>query len=237
MFTKSSRENLESLFLRHGDVLDISTYIEKGEKPPYELLVKFMRGETDPPIDKESSTKLIQEKISSGEIKKGDFDIIICSSALRGRQTAELVRGLVDADIEVHPSDYLKEVKFPMDDITPEYYEQAKDMSEVRNKFIDSFLNGNIIDEGPVDVYKRANNFLTYLRRINKYTNRQPLFISHGFFARTLDLAISYQDEKFTDEQIAELMRKEFTQTKRPKPLGGFRLLSSSENTNIISII
>ncbi len=231
------RESLQASILRHGDVEGISTFVEQGKKPPYELYVKFMQGEVDPPIDEERTSKIIEDKIAKGEFKKENIDIIIHTPFLRGQQTAELLKKLLNLDVTTHASEYLREVKMPMDEVTPEFYEAAKDIKEVTNKFMDSFLSGKKVDEDVVDAYKRALTFLTYFRRIRKYTDKEPLFISHGIFSRFLNLAIDHQQENLDDEHIRKLVQDEFKQTKRPGVLGGSKLESSKEGTKIMSVI
>jgi len=237
MSERLQRESLEAPLLRHGDVEGISTFVEQGKKSPYELYVKFMRGEADPPVDEERTSKIIEDKIAKGELKKEDIDIIIHTPALRGQQTAELLKKLLGLDISTHASEYLQEVHMPMDEITPEFYEAAKDIKEVMGKFQDSFLGGKKVDEDVVDVYKRALTFLTYFRRIRKYTDKKPLFISHGIFSRFLNLAINHQQENLDDEQIRKLVQGEFKQTRRPGVVGGSRLESSKEGIKIMSVI
>lgn len=198
--------------------------IEKGEKPPYEEFIKFMKGEIDPPIDAETTKSLINQRTEEGRLSKKGFDIIICSPALRARQTSELIKKTIANPVPVHVSKYLREVNIPMDDITPEFYMQAKDIHEVRQKFMDSFLAGEKIDEDVIEVYRRAERFLTYFRRIRKWTGKTPLFISHGIFPRFLNLAIKHQGEDLDNDKIRIMVREEFAKTSRPGTLRGFRL-------------
>lgn len=233
----SPREYLESPLFRHGKVEGFSELIEAGKKPPYDEYIKFMRGEIDPPIDREATEELIQKKIETGELKKEDFDILICSPALRAKQTSELVKELLITEAPVHPSKYLREVITPMDDITPEFYEKAKDINEVRAKFFESLFNGKKVDEDIVDVYKRAERFLTYFHRIKKFTGKRPLFITHGIFSGFLELAINHQEEELNDEQIRNLVKEEFGKTTKRGTFEGFKLASGKEGTKIMGLI
>lgn len=230
------REYLESPLFRHGEIENLSKIIEKGEKPPYEDFIKFMEGKIDPPIDREATEKLIREKIKEGK-KRDNFDIIIYSPVLRAKQTAELIKEILELEIPIHPSKYLREINIPMDDITPEFYEQAKDIYEVRKKFLDHFLSGKKIDEDIVDVYKRAERFLTYFRRIKIFTNKRPLFITHGLFPRFLELATNHQGEKLSDDEIRTIIKEEFSKTKRPGVLEGFRITSTKEGSKLLDLI
>ncbi len=230
------RDYLESSIFRHGKIEKISKSIEAGKKPPYEEYIKFMQGEIDPSIDREETGELIQKKIEAGELKKENFDIIICSPALRARQTSGLVKELLGTDAPVHPSEYLREVKISMEDITPEFYEQAKDVHEVRKKFFESLLAGKKVDEDIVDVYKRAERFLTYLQRIKKFTNKKPLFIGHGIFPRFLELAINHQEENLNDDEIRNLIKEEFNKTTTYGTFKGLRIASGRGGSKIISL-
>ena len=158
---------------RHGKIERLSNLIEAGKKPPYDEYIKFMSGEIDPPIDEEETEKLIPRKLEAGELKKEDFDIIICSPALRAMQTSESVKKLLETDASIYPSKYLKGINVPTEDITPEFYEQAQDINAVRKKFFESMLSGKKVDEDIIDIFKRANRFLTYFRRIKKFTAKK----------------------------------------------------------------
>jgi broad specificity phosphatase PhoE len=232
----SPREYLESSMLRHGRIEGLSELIEAGKKPPYAEFIKFMQGETDPPIDEAATGELIQEKIRQGKLNKEDFDIIICSPALRARQTSELVKQLLTTDAPVHPSEYLREARIPMGDITPEFYEQAEDISAVRKKFFESLLEGKKVDEDVVDIYRRAERFLVYLRKIREFTAKKPLFISHGIFSRFLELAVNHQGEQLDDENVRNFMSEELSETKRHGTFEGFKLASTKEKPKIIGL-
>ncbi len=231
------RESLEAPFLRHGQIEELSKLIEKGEKPPYDVYLKFMKGEIDPPIDREETEKLIRKKIEEGKIKKEDFDIIICSPALRARQTSELVKTILGSEAEVHPSDYLREIKIPTEDITPEFYAQAENIEAVRKRFFESLMAGKKVDEDIVDVYKRVKRFLTYFHRIKRFTGKRPIFISHGLLPRFLEIAINHQGEDLSDDEIREIIKKEFARTVRRGTFEGIRLSSAEDGTKIIGVV
>lgn len=237
MMSINTRESLESPLLRHGVIEKLGPVIEKGGKPPYGDFINFMENKVDPPIDKEATRKIVEDKMKEGKINRNDFDIIICSPALRAKQTAELMNDVLGLDAEVHPSAYLREINIPMGEITPEFYGKAKDIYEVRKKFMESFLAGGKIDEDVVDVFKRATRFLTYLRRIRKLTDKKPLFVTHGIYSRFLNLAIDHEADKLKDDEIRDLIKKEFAQTARPGNLGGFELSSSEKGTKIVGLV
>jgi len=228
---------LETLILRHGNITGLSKIIEKGEKPPYEEFVRFMTGEIDPPIDRESTQSLIEQRIREGKLVKDGFDTIICSRALRAQQTSELIREVAGSSAPVRVSKYLREILIPMNEITPEFYAQAENIHEVRRKFMGSFLEGKKVDEDLVQIYRRAERFLTYFRRIGKHTNKTPLFVSHGIFSRFLDLAARHQEEEFSDDQIKTMVQEEFATTSRPGVLQGFKLFTSKEGQTILELI
>ena len=232
-----AREYLESTLLRHGDIAELSRYIERGEKPPYADFVKFVEGQFDPPVDEEATRNLIKAKFKNRQEGQASFDSIICSPALRAQQTAGLIRDELHLDSDIHPTQYLDEVKISMAQVTSEFYEKAKDIHEVRAKFMESFLNGEKVDEDIVDVFKRAREFLTYFRRVRKWTSHQPLLVTHSIFCRFIDLATRHEGEELTDEQIRALVQEEFSKTQRPGTLEGFRISSSPEGTKVLGVV
>lgn len=232
----SERNHIEVGIVRHGSIANLSSRIEKGEKPPYEDFKGLIEGIIDPPIDEEETREIIQNKIKEGKIGK-DINIIICSPTLRATQTAKLIKEIVGLDIPVHSHEYLREINLPMEDITPEFYEQAKDIYEIRKKILDSFLSGKKIDEDIVGAYHRAQRFLIYLRRIRRFTGKKPLFITHGIFARFLELAINHQEEELNDDQIKILVQNEFQKTSRPGVLEGFSVTNTQKGSEIVGLI
>ena len=236
MTERPGREVLESAVLRHGHIAELSALIESGQKPPYEKFVQFMQGDIDPPIDEEATVRTIEEKMQRGEYKKEDVDIIICSPALRARQTANALKRVVGEDVPTHPSKYLREIRVPMDDVTPEFYERAKDIVEVRQQFMASLLDGKKVDEDIVDAYRRAERFLVYFHRIRERTNKHPLFVSHGIFSRFLNLAIDHHGETLSDKDVRLLVQGEFHNTQRPGTLEGIRLSSTKTGVKILGV-
>lgn len=231
-----SREKFQASVLRHGFIAELGKEIEAGRKPPYENMRQFMEGEIDPPIDVEATKRVIEERVENGELRAGDFNVIIHSPALRATQTAELIRETLGPDAQLRPSEYLAEVKISMDSISPEQYDAAPSLHEVRRKFMDDFLKGAKVDEGPVDVYRRAQRFLEFFRKTRTLTNAKPLYVSHGIFSRFLQLAIEHQNENLTDEQVMNLVQQEFHNTQRPDVLGGIRVENTHEGTSIVSM-
>jgi broad specificity phosphatase PhoE len=198
------RESLEADIRRHGDIVGISEYAEKGEKPSYETFKRFIEGD-DFPIDEKRTEEIIKQAMERGEIKKDDFNVIICTTALRGEQTAEKINEVLGTNVPIRPLDRLREVKISFKDITPEIYDKADSIEEVREMYLQSFLNGKTINEGPIDVYRRAEGVIRYLQKIRSLTNAKPLFITHGIFSCVLELAIKHSKEKFKkDEEIID---------------------------------
>lgn len=231
------RDRLESSILRHGDVKDLSAAIERGEKPPYADFVDFMEGKTDPEVDTETTTELIRKKIAEGQMDKEDFDVIITSPAKRAQGTAETVNQVLGTDAAIRTSEYLKEVNLPMGSVTPEFYQGAKNINEVRKRALEAFLGGDKLDEDAVDAYRRAERFLVYERRIRKQTAKKPLFITHGIFLRILDLAMKHQEEELSDDQIRTMVKEEFAGTKRPGTFEGIRIESTEEGIKSVGIV
>jgi len=231
------REYLESSIVRHGEVENITTFMERGEKPNYETFLSYMNGEIDPPIDQETTSELIKKRVEAGELRKSDFDVIISAPALRAKQTAMGIKEITGSNAGIRTTDYLREVHIPMQTITSEFYASASDLSVVREKFLNSFFNGEKVDESVVDVFHRAQRFMEYLRKIKTLTSSKPLFVTHGIFARFLRLAIDNEDRELNEDQIQELVKQDFHQTPRPGTVGGIKLASTKEGTKIVGTI
>ncbi len=223
------RENLESDFRRHSKVENISKFIEKGQKPPYEVFKNFVEGNTDPQINRKGTEKMIREAVERGEIKEGDFNMMICSTAKRAEQTAGVINKSLQTNLPIRSTPRLLEGRFSFEDIPREVYEEAKDIHEVRKFYLESFLKGKKIDEGPVELYQRAQGVLRYFNKVKSLTEAKPLFISHGIFLRTLELAINHNQEKLDDQQVLELMQNELKDTPHPHVLGGLVVRSDKE--------
>ena len=102
-----------------------------------------------------------------------------------------------------------------MGSISAEFYEKAKNINEVRQEALEAFLRGAKIDESVLDVYRRAERFLVYVRRIRKMTAQKPQFITHWVFLRFLGLAMKHQGENLSDDKVRAMVLEEFKGTKR----------------------
>lgn len=231
------RDYLESSILRHGDIKDLSAVIEKGEKPAYKAFIDFMEGKTDPDIDIETTEKIIRKKIEEKQLGEEVYDVIISSPAKRAQATAGTVNTVLQTDKPIRISEYLREVKLPMDTISQEFYESAKNISEVRQKALEAFLAGDKLDEDALSTYRRAERFLIYLRRIRKQTMKKPLFITHGIFLRFLDLAMRHEGVNLPDDEAKAVIEREFKETKRRGTFEGMRIESNNEGIKSVGII
>ncbi|MFH1207594.1 MAG: histidine phosphatase family protein, partial [Patescibacteria group bacterium] len=204
---ENGREHMQADFLRHGMIDRLSAVIEANQKPDYNTAVDFIEGRIDPPIDVEASRQILQEKLEKDEITTQGINVIIHSQALRGTQTAELLRDVAQMNAQLRPTDLLREVNPPMSGVTREMYEAAPDWQAVRQMFMKDFLDGAKGNEDLVGAYRRAERFLVYLRRIRTQTKANPTFISHGMFSRFITLAMQHDGEDFNDDQVRELVR------------------------------
>ncbi len=233
----NEREKLESPIIRHGPVEGISKYIEEGEKPPYDLYVKFMEGKIDPPVDFEKTVRLIEEKIRSGKVNPESFDIIISSPFLRAVQTAELIKKLSGSRAKIITSEFLREPKISMSDITRDFYENAENIKQIISKFIESFLDGKKNDEDVVEIYRGAERFLKYLKEVKKRTSKNPIFITHGIKARFINLALNHERENLSDDKVKEIIKKELRDIRRPSVIEGYVLETTETGTNLKELI
>ncbi len=222
--------NLESHIRRHGPVSgNLSAYIENGKKPPFEDFKNFLEETIDPEVEKEKTKKIVQDIFERGEISKEDFDIIISSPALRTKQTAKIIKQISGLNEKIRTSELLREVKIPM--ISQEQYENAENVNEIRELYFKSFLEGNKLDESPIDVYRRAEKFLKYVRKIKNLTEKKPLFMTHWIFMKFLQLAINHNGEELSDEQVSNLIQDEFADTKRFGVVQGRKIAVTNKGT------
>ncbi len=235
---RNERESLQADILRHGMIENLSAMIERNQKPPYEVAVQHIEGTIDPPIDVEASRQILQDKLSRGEIKTNDINVIMHSTALRGKQTAELLAEEAHLSADLRPTDLLHEVHPSMDGISREMYDAAPDWQAVRRMFTENLFNGKIVDESIVDVYRRAERFLKFMRRIRTQTRANPAFVTHGMFSRFIDMAMQHEGEQLGDNQILELARADFARiATRPGTLSGMRVENTSTGSKKIETV
>ena len=118
--------------------------------------------------------------------------IIISSPYLRCLETAKEVNRAVEEKtgnkLEIIQSDYLKEVEFDTTLLSKEEYEVmiAKvGFMGVLDHYTQKWYEGESKTENVEDTYFRAKRFLTYLRRVRKWTKNDSVFIStHGWIGR-----------------------------------------------------
>ncbi|MFZ2253361.1 MAG: phosphoglycerate mutase family protein [Minisyncoccia bacterium] len=120
--------------------------------------------------------------------------ILISSPYLRCRQTAEEVSKIIEEKtgnkLEVIESDYLKEVEFDTTLLDEETYKTMIanpkiGFAGILDFYVEKWYNGNSKTENVDDTYFRAKRFLTYLRRVRKWTKNDSVFIStHGWIGR-----------------------------------------------------
>jgi broad specificity phosphatase PhoE len=230
------RSEISADVLRHGSIEGFSRLIEAGHKPDFDEYARLLRGEIDPPVDPEGTRDLLEQKIASGEITPSDVNVIIHSPARRATETAELLRNMLHPSAVLRPNRDLLEVNLSMEHISREEYEQAVDVRDIIKRVIDDFLHGTTVDETPAQTYRRAERFLTYLRRVRTLTKANPMFVTHGTFARILELAIHHQGEKLDDQNIEALLQRELLSTKRRGVLEGLRIQNTSEGSKVVTI-
>ena len=88
-----------------------------------------------------------------------------------------------------------------------------------------------------LDVYRRAERFLVYVRRIRKMTAQKPQFITHGVFLRFLGLAMKHQGENLSDDKVRAMVLEEFKGTKRRGTFEGLKIVANSEGIKSVGII
>jgi broad specificity phosphatase PhoE len=118
--------------------------------------------------------------------------IVISSPYLRCKQTAEEVTKIIEEKtgnkLDIIESEYLKEVEFDTTLLDQEAYQEMigkVGFMGVLDFYVEKWYAGNSKTENADDTYYRAKRFLTYLRRVRKWTKNDSVFVStHGWIGR-----------------------------------------------------
>jgi hypothetical protein len=232
--------------VRHGEIQDLGILIEHDQKPPYEDLIAFWRGESDPPINVMATNAIIECKITEGGLDLSRVNSVVTSDTLRARQTGELLARRVGlGKTAIHAVKYFNEVKLPIHVVSGEEYDKIATFSGVRNKVFGAFLKGlkeHQDDEGLVEAYKRALRAREYLKKVTVLApNTKPLIVMHGFFGRIFQIAVEHGHEQWTDEEIIQHLPEEFRKTARPGNISGMNVKvvvdKNHQRFEIVSII
>ncbi len=130
------------------------------------------------------------EKLSTEVLEK--VKLIISSPYLRCVETAQEVLNVIEEKtgnhLEIIQSEYLKEVEFDTTLLSSEEYKiliEKVGFMGVLDFYVEQWYEGKSKTENAEDTYFRAKRFLTYLRRLRKWTKNDSVFIStHGWIGR-----------------------------------------------------
>jgi broad specificity phosphatase PhoE len=230
------RDRIEVSVVRHGPAADnLSTLIERGEKPPYLDFKAYLEGTIEPSIEVEKTRRLIRDRIEKGELTPGAYNVLVPSVQVRARETATLLKQELKVQGDIQPLSLLSEVKIPM--ISERAYNAAQNIDEVRELYFDDFLNKSPSRgyETPRDVFRRAQKVLHHIDELRTQTPAEPIFVTHWIFMKFLQLSIIHSNESLTDEQVDEKIRVGFRNTKRFGVVQGFSITSTKNPSTFSS--
>jgi broad specificity phosphatase PhoE len=180
-------------FMRHGKPVVASENYGTDAMPfsEFEEAIDVQRS-MDLPLSDKGKDEIL--KSLEGETDLAEIKLILASPYLRTKQTAEVVAEYIASKtgnkLEVLVSDLLKEVEFDMDSLTEEEYNQiitSKGFMGVLDYYVENWLTGKQKTENIDDTYQRAHRFLTYLRRVRKWTKHDKVFVAtHGWTGRII---------------------------------------------------
>lgn len=182
-------------FMRHGKPVVASENYGTDNMPftEFEEAIDVKRS-MDLPLSEKGVGEILQSMESLDDAELAEIKIIFTSPYLRTQQTAETIAKHIKEktgnELDIHVVDLLKEVEFDMDALTEEEYNKLlaeKGFMGVLDFYVENWMNGRQQGENIDDTYQRAKRFLTYLRRVRKWTAHDKVFVStHGWTGRII---------------------------------------------------
>lgn len=136
--------------------------------------------------------------------------IIVHSSLRRARETARVIKNLLEERPQVLTSNYLSEVKFSLKDLlTQNEYENEKS-NLVRQRFIEGFIKNTLL-ETREEIFIRIKNLGQFLKKLEAGSNAKIICVSHSFFMKILQIYLI--DDRLFDSP--EILAKHFNPSQR----------------------
>ena len=189
------KKKFKVFFIRHGKPVVASENYGTDHMPfhEFEEAIDVARSMNLPLSEKGVEEILASLKNETHE-SLSNTKLIVSSPYLRTKQTAGIVSDYIfektGVRLDVNESELLKEVEFDKDALSQEEYEKLlaeKGFMGVLDHYVNNWMDGKQHSENIDDTYARAQRFLTYLRRIRKWTNHDTVFVStHGWTGRII---------------------------------------------------
>ncbi len=197
-------------FMRHGKPLVSSGEYGTDRMPFHEFASAIdVERSKDIPLSEEGVLEVLESMGSLSDTDLANIKIIFSSSFLRATQTAETIAKHIKSKLGnepiIHTVDLLKEVELDTDSLTEDAYNQMmseRGIAGILDFYTNKWINGLQHTENIDDSYQRAERFLTYLRRVRKWTAHDQVFVcTHGWIARIIKhIAEGGTVEGFVDE-------------------------------------
>lgn len=198
--TQSQEEEVGSVkfkvhFMRHGKPIVASENYGTDKMPfiEFEEAIDVKRS-MGLPLSEKGVEEILTSMNRLSDIELSEIKIIFSSPYLRTQQTAETIAEQIKKrtgnELDIHIVELLKEVEFDMNALTEEEYNKLlteKGFMGVLDFYVENWMNGRQKGENIDDTYQRAERFLTYLRRVRKWTSHDKVFVStHGWTGRII---------------------------------------------------
>lgn len=204
------KKKFKVFFIRHGKPVVASENYGTDHMPfhEFEEAIDVSRS-MELPLSEKGTQEILASLQQESAESLGNTKLLVSSPYLRTRQTAQVVADYIfdktGVRLDVNESELLKEVEFDKDALTEEGYKKIlaeKGFMGVLDTYVDNWMQGRQHAENIDDTYARAERFLTYLRRVRKWTSHDTVFVStHGWIGRIIKHVAEGGDKKgYVDE-------------------------------------
>lgn len=177
-------------FLRHGKLQ--LPYRDHSEMP-FSVLADLACEKLNPPIDAASTHNILMEMATKVPFEK--IEKIYHSPSPRAADTAQLIQAYIQGkngrDVVAQTVADLKEVSFDLRKIMPTA-PQKIDIKELNNRVLRAMAEDRA-DESLAGIQQRVHTVLEMIKN-QVERNDDALFISHDFFMRFLEVALTSCD-------------------------------------------
>lgn len=174
-------------FLRHGK-LELP-YRDHSEMP-FSVLADLASEKLNPPIDAAFTHNILMEMAAKVPFEK--IEKIYHSPSPRAADTAQLIQAYIKEkvakEVLMQPLSDLKEISFDLRKIMPTTPKKI-DIKELNTRVLQAMAEDRA-DESLVGIQQRVHNVLEMIKN-QVERNDDVLFISHDFFMRFLEVALT----------------------------------------------
>lgn len=191
----SEKKKFKVFFMRHGKPVVASENYGTNHMPfnEFEEAIDVARS-MNLPLSEKGAEEILASLHGETHESLSNTKLIVSSPYLRTKQTAGIVSDYIfeqtGVRLDVNESELLKEVEFDKHALTKEEYGKIlaeKGFMGVLDQYANNWMEGNQSSENIDGTYARAQRFITYLRRIRKWTCHDTVFVStHGWTGRII---------------------------------------------------